>query len=113
VTHTTTGREMDGHRPGPTPYRRCAVSARGVRRDATGRTAVAEGLGRTDATIVRALLVPALVSRFGRWNWWLPAWLARPLRVEPSPAASEPRPTPIPAQRAEPEGQSIEELLRP
>ena len=23
-----------------------------------------------DATIVRALLVPAMVSLFGRWNWW-------------------------------------------
>jgi len=40
-----------------------------------------------DATIVRALLVPALVSLFGRWNWWLPDWLARVLRVEPSPLA--------------------------
>jgi len=38
-----------------------------------------------DATIVRALLVPALVTTFGRWNWWLPNWLARGLRVEPSP----------------------------
>ena len=38
-----------------------------------------------DATIVRALLVPALVSAFGRWNWWLPAGLARVLRVAPSP----------------------------
>ena len=38
-----------------------------------------------DATIVRALLVPALVSLFGRWNWWLPGWLARILFVEPSP----------------------------
>jgi RND superfamily putative drug exporter len=38
-----------------------------------------------DATIVRALLVPALVSVFGRWNWWLPTWLARALFVEPSP----------------------------
>ena len=38
-----------------------------------------------DATIVRALLVPALVSLFGKWNWWLPGWLARVLRVEPSP----------------------------
>jgi RND superfamily putative drug exporter len=38
-----------------------------------------------DATIVRALLVPALVSLFGRWNWWLPGWLARVLFVEPSP----------------------------
>ncbi|MBA2560594.1 MAG: MMPL family transporter, partial [Propionibacteriales bacterium] len=38
-----------------------------------------------DATVVRALLVPALVSLFGRWNWWLPAGLARVLWVEPSP----------------------------
>lgn len=37
-----------------------------------------------DATVVRALLVPALVSLFGRWNWWLPVWAARILRVEPS-----------------------------
>ena len=40
-----------------------------------------------DATLVRALLVPATVSLFGRWNWWLPAGLARLLRVEPSPLA--------------------------
>jgi RND superfamily putative drug exporter len=40
-----------------------------------------------DATIVRALLVPALVSVMGRWNWWLPAWVARALFVEPSPLA--------------------------
>ena len=25
-----------------------------------------------DATIIRALLVPAIVSLFGKWNWWLP-----------------------------------------
>jgi RND superfamily putative drug exporter len=37
-----------------------------------------------DATVIRALLVPALVSLFGRWNWWLPAWPARVLRVQPS-----------------------------
>jgi RND superfamily putative drug exporter len=42
-----------------------------------------------DATLVRALLVPALVSLLGRWNWWLPAGLARVLRVEPSPVADE------------------------
>jgi RND superfamily putative drug exporter len=34
-----------------------------------------------DATIVRSLLVPALVSLFGRWNWWMPRGLARILRV--------------------------------
>jgi RND superfamily putative drug exporter len=41
-----------------------------------------------DATLVRALLVPALVSVLGRWNWWLPAGLARIVRVEPSPLAA-------------------------
>jgi RND superfamily putative drug exporter len=37
-----------------------------------------------DATVIRALLVPAVVSLFGRWNWWLPRMPARLLRVEPS-----------------------------
>jgi RND superfamily putative drug exporter len=36
-----------------------------------------------DATIVRSLLVPALVSLFGDWNWWMPSWLAKILRVPP------------------------------
>jgi RND superfamily putative drug exporter len=56
-----------------------------------------------DATIVRALLVPALVSLFGRWNWWLPAGLARVLRVEPSPLAEKEPPagTPPPRHRAD------------
>jgi RND superfamily putative drug exporter len=47
----------------------------------------ATGLGAGilfDATVIRALLVPAAVSLFGRWNWWLPRWPARLLRVEPS-----------------------------
>jgi RND superfamily putative drug exporter len=30
-----------------------------------------------DATIVRALLVPATMRLLGRWNWWMPAWLER------------------------------------
>lgn len=30
-----------------------------------------------DAVIIRTLLVPALVSLMGRWNWWMPAWLDR------------------------------------
>jgi RND superfamily putative drug exporter len=34
-----------------------------------------------DATVVRALLVPAVVSLFGKWNWWLPPAAARLLRV--------------------------------
>jgi RND superfamily putative drug exporter len=43
-----------------------------------------------DATVVRALLVPALVVLFGRWNWWLPNSLARLLRVAPSPRPTMP-----------------------
>jgi RND superfamily putative drug exporter len=39
-----------------------------------------------DATVIRALFVPAVVSLFGRWNWWLPSLPARLLRVEPSPS---------------------------
>jgi len=38
-----------------------------------------------DATLVRAVLAPALVALLGRWNWWLPHTPARILRVKPSP----------------------------
>jgi len=41
-----------------------------------------------DATIVRLLLVPAVMHLLGRANWWLPAWLDRrlpQLRVEGRP----------------------------
>jgi RND superfamily putative drug exporter len=45
-----------------------------------------------DATVVRALLVPALVALLGRWNWWMPGRLAtwadrhRPAAELPLPA---------------------------
>ena len=42
-----------------------------------------------DATIVRAIMVPALMALFGRWNWWLPARVARIVRVRPSPLPAE------------------------
>ena len=45
---------------------------------------IATGLGAgilIDATVVRALLVPAAVALFGRWNWWLPLPVARLLRA--------------------------------
>jgi RND superfamily putative drug exporter len=41
--------------------------------------AVGIGMGLAvlvDATIVRALLVPATMRLLGRWNWWVPAPLA-------------------------------------
>jgi len=34
-----------------------------------------------DATVVRALLVPALMRLLGDWNWWMPAWAHRPLLI--------------------------------
>ena len=37
-----------------------------------------------DATVIRALIVPAVMSLMGRWNWWLPPGPAKLLRVEPS-----------------------------
>ena len=52
---------------------------------------LATGLGAgilVDATLIRCLLVPAFVSLFGAYNWWLPTWAARLLRVEPSPLHS-------------------------
>ena len=48
-----------------------------------------------DATVIRALIVPAVISLMGRWNWWLPRWPARLLRVEPSlPPRVAPTPQP-------------------
>jgi putative drug exporter of the RND superfamily len=28
-----------------------------------------------DATVVRMVLVPAVMQLLGKWNWWIPAWL--------------------------------------
>jgi putative drug exporter of the RND superfamily len=47
---------------------------------------LATGLGvgiLLDATVVRALLVPALVSLFGNANWWFPDRLGKILLVRP------------------------------
>ena len=47
-----------------------------------------------DATIIRGVLVPAAVAILGHWNWWLPGWAARTLRVGRAPARPEGAPTP-------------------
>jgi len=61
-----------------------------------------------DATIVRALLVPATMRLMGRWNWWAPKPLARLHRWlglaeqtidVPDPAAPPPYKTIPPARR--------------
>jgi putative drug exporter of the RND superfamily len=41
-----------------------------------------------DATVIRALLVPAIMRLAGRWNWWLPEPVGRALLVR----ASAPQP---------------------
>jgi RND superfamily putative drug exporter len=42
-----------------------------------------------DATIVRTILVPAVMRLLGDWNWYLPKWLEwlPDLRIEGSPEA--------------------------
>jgi RND superfamily putative drug exporter len=52
-----------------------------------------------DATLVRAVLVPSLMAIFGRYNWWLPAPLARVVRVPESPLEQRRRPALRPAGR--------------
>ncbi len=52
-----------------------------------------------DATLIRLLLVPSSMQLLGRWNWWLPAWMAKVLRTTPSPL--EPR-APAPAPQTDP-----------
>ena len=44
-----------------------------------------------DATVIRALLVPSIMQIAGDWNWWLPHWIGRALRVRgaPRPAFEE------------------------
>jgi RND superfamily putative drug exporter len=48
-----------------------------------------------DATVVRALLVPAVVALFGRWNWMAPKFVARILRFPTGPGANEPEVRPM------------------
>jgi RND superfamily putative drug exporter len=40
-----------------------------------------------DATVIRALLVPAIMRIAGDWNWWFPQWVGKALFV--------PRPAPV------------------
>jgi RND superfamily putative drug exporter len=53
-----------------------------------------------DATIVRAVLLPATMKLLGDWNWYLPKWLEWLPRLEHEPQ-TEPAPAePAPAQLA-------------
>jgi uncharacterized membrane protein YdfJ with MMPL/SSD domain len=48
-----------------------------------------------DATIVRAVLLPATLKLLGDWNWYLPHWLEWLPRVEHEKAPEVP---PVPAR---------------
>ena len=45
-----------------------------------------------DATVVRLVLVPAVMEMLGKANWWLPSWLANLMKVprRSGPAAPQP-----------------------
>ena len=43
-----------------------------------------------DATVIRALLVPAIMRLLGSWNWWLPHRAARVLLVRRAESAAGP-----------------------
>jgi len=41
-----------------------------------------------DATIVRAVLLPATMKLLGDWNWYLPSWLQWPPRLQAGEATA-------------------------
>src|SRR5438067_1946292 len=50
-----------------------------------------------DATVIRALLVPALMKLLGNANWWMPKWAGIALRVpQPKPHQDVPNTPPVP-----------------
>jgi uncharacterized membrane protein YdfJ with MMPL/SSD domain len=53
-----------------------------------------------DATIVRAVLLPATMKLLGDWNWYLPRWLEWLPRLEHEPKVEAPAPAPALEQAA-------------
>ncbi|MDQ3874219.1 MAG: MMPL family transporter [Actinomycetota bacterium] len=51
-----------------------------------------------DATIVRSVLVPAIMQLLGRWNWYLPSWLQWLPHLEVEREVRRPEPEPLPAR---------------
>lgn len=80
----------------------CVFAVRGLRNSRAAISSLlrpppilATGLGAgilVDAVVVRALMVPAMVALFGRWNWWMPFWLARILRIPAAPITHRAQP---------------------
>src|SRR4051794_4532556 len=57
-----------------------------------------------DATVIRALLVPALMRLMGEANWWMPQWMCGVLRTQrrpvPQPAVEGVIDLTVPSQRS-------------
>jgi uncharacterized membrane protein YdfJ with MMPL/SSD domain len=53
-----------------------------------------------DATIVRAVLLPATMKLLGDWNWYLPKWLEWLPRLDHEPAVKEKAPEAVPVPAA-------------
>ncbi len=49
-----------------------------------------------DATLVRAVLLPAAMKLLGDWNWYLPRWLEWLPRLEHEPAPTAPKAPGVP-----------------
>jgi uncharacterized membrane protein YdfJ with MMPL/SSD domain len=68
-----------------------------------------------DATVVRAVLLPAAMKLLGDWNWYLPRWLAWLPRVgneptvgaQPAPARTAPQPDGPPPARTRRAGRRL------
>jgi putative drug exporter of the RND superfamily len=56
-----------------------------------------------DATLIRLVVVPAMMKLLGPWNWWLPRPLGRLLRARPSAGVRNALRTPAPADPGSPE----------
>jgi len=63
-----------------------------------------------DATIVRAVLLPATMKLLGDWNWYLPSWLEWLPHLTTEPAAG---PTPAPAVSTSPRPAALPRPVRP
>jgi len=50
-----------------------------------------------DATVIRAVLLPATMKLLGDWNWYMPAWLEWLPHMEQERSAVRPKPAPAPA----------------
>ena len=56
-----------------------------------------------DATLIRAILVPAMMRLLGDWNWWAPSWARRTAAPAPAPLSPGPRPAAAIIPRHHPE----------